>query len=435
MHPSPATDPQQTYTHPDVLTIGVTEGWADPETDPTRIDWVTRQADAVIAFPVVDGRPVNPCEHTAVRYGRNEFGHWGEARAADALVTAYDRTGCRWIVLVERRDGHGWALPGGHIEPGETPAEAAVRELREETGLHVPHNVVGDDTDPRYVPDPRASDEAWMVTVLITIAMGVFDTPWDFPQPVAGDDAVDARWIPAHTYHALVANLDTLTGGRLFPAHTAMLAEASPDRAGPGNRAGQPARPRRQPPLTPHPPPRRTTVTYDLTTLRTLIEDLTNPEPCDRDHHGHCHTHAWTGPDRCPHARAKDLTTPEAVWVDSVAALHHVPDGQLVTVTAVLTQVTTRLSGQGRVWASAYLTGAGIGGNAAVEILAFPRTYQRVGADLHAGRTVTVTARVDRRDGDLRLLVQNVTAAEPAEAQATRSAPVDQISGDAQVDR
>jgi 8-oxo-dGTP pyrophosphatase MutT (NUDIX family) len=30
-----------------------------------------------------------------------------------------------------------WLQPGGHIEPGETPAEAALREAREETGLAV----------------------------------------------------------------------------------------------------------------------------------------------------------------------------------------------------------------------------------------------------------------------------------------------------------
>jgi ADP-ribose pyrophosphatase YjhB (NUDIX family) len=39
------------------------------------------------------------------------------------------------ILLVRRADDNTWCLPCGWIEPGEQPADAAVREIREETGL------------------------------------------------------------------------------------------------------------------------------------------------------------------------------------------------------------------------------------------------------------------------------------------------------------
>lgn len=41
------------------------------------------------------------------------------------------------VLLVRHIDGDIWSTPGGMVEPGETPSDAALREVWEETGLSV----------------------------------------------------------------------------------------------------------------------------------------------------------------------------------------------------------------------------------------------------------------------------------------------------------
>ncbi len=70
-------------------------------------------------------------------------------RAAVALALSADASGAACFFLTRRAAGlrnHGgqWSLPGGRLDPGETPERCALRELREELGLSLaPDSVLG----------------------------------------------------------------------------------------------------------------------------------------------------------------------------------------------------------------------------------------------------------------------------------------------------
>jgi len=75
-------------------------------------------------------------------YLKNLRAHVGHQLLMVPGVAAVIRDNERKILL--QRSANGWSLPAGAVDPGETPAEAVVREVSEETGLSVrPLRVLG----------------------------------------------------------------------------------------------------------------------------------------------------------------------------------------------------------------------------------------------------------------------------------------------------
>ena len=81
-------------------------------------------------------------------------------------VHLFDATGR--LLLVRQREGDVWSTPGGLIEPDERPADAAVRELWEETGLSFrPERVLGVYGGPECVVSYPNGDEVQYVITAI----------------------------------------------------------------------------------------------------------------------------------------------------------------------------------------------------------------------------------------------------------------------------
>ena len=99
----------------------------------------------------------------------------------DIIIEIKKKNGQEGIILIKRKNPpHGWALPGGFVEYGESLEEAAVREAKEETSLDIRlKSQFHTYSDPKR--DPRKHT---ISTVYVATAQG---------RPIAQDDAQDIR--------------------------------------------------------------------------------------------------------------------------------------------------------------------------------------------------------------------------------------------------
>ena len=106
----------------------------------------------------------------------------------------------REVLLIKRgnppRQGQ-WSLPGGRIEWGETSEAAALRELKEETGVTAELAGLIDVVD--GIMTSRETGQVTRHYIMVDYA-----ARWLSGEPVAGDDAADARFFPLEEALAII---------------------------------------------------------------------------------------------------------------------------------------------------------------------------------------------------------------------------------------
>ena len=123
-----AGDPAEAVRRAAITVAALAQDGLTFATDPYDVDRYTKLADlAADLVAVVAGRPA---EEMLLELGAADGGY--RTPKVDVRGALVDDDG-RVLLTRERSDGR-WSLPGGWADPGDTPSQAVVREVREETG-------------------------------------------------------------------------------------------------------------------------------------------------------------------------------------------------------------------------------------------------------------------------------------------------------------
>jgi ADP-ribose pyrophosphatase YjhB (NUDIX family) len=94
------------------------------------------------------------------------------------------------ILMIRRTDNDNWAVPGGAIDLGESVAEAAVRETREESGIECEiTGIVGIYSDPKHVILYTSNGEVRQEFSILLTAQPLSG------QPTPSSESSEVRWL------------------------------------------------------------------------------------------------------------------------------------------------------------------------------------------------------------------------------------------------